>query len=162
MMKPFFAFLALFLCLAALWPVVTVSTAAQPEPYTGEPPVIETKLPGEDEPAEGSAELTIGEPRGEFKLTAYCPCMKCCGKTDGITSTGTLAAEGRTIAVDPRVIPYGSTVTIYYEDGTVQTYTAEDCGGAIKENRIDVFFSSHDAARAFGVQSAMVYVEEEP
>ena len=162
MMKPFFAFLALFLCLAALWPVVTVSTAAQPEPYTGEPPVIETKLPGEDKPAEGSAELTIGEPLGEFKLTAYCPCAKCCGKTDGITSTGTLAAEGRTIAVDPRVIPYGSTVTLYYEDGTVHTYTAEDCGGAIKENRIDVFFSSHDAARAFGVQSAMVYVEEEP
>ena len=162
MMKPFFAFLALFLCLAALWPVVTVSTAAQPEPYTGEPPVIENKLPGEDRPAEGSAELTIGEPLGEFKLTAYCPCMKCCGKTDGITSTGTLAAEGRTIAVDPRVIPYGSTVTIYFADGTVHTCTAEDCGGAIKESRIDVFFSSHDAARAFGVQSAMVYVEEEP
>lgn len=137
MMKPFFAFLALFLCLAALWPVVTVSTAAQPEPYTG-------------------------EPLGEFKLTAYCPCAKCCGKSDGITSTGTTATEGRTIAVDPRVIPYGSTVTIYYEDGTVHTYTAEDCGGAIKENRIDVFFSSHDVARAFGVQSAMVYVEAEP
>ena len=60
------------------------------------------------------------------------------------------------------MIPYGSAVTIYYEDGTVHTYTAEDCGGAIKENRIDVFFSSHDVARAFGVQSAMVYVEAEP
>lgn len=162
MMKQFFAFLALLLCLAALWPVVTVSTAAQPEPYTGEPPVIADRLPGEDAPAEGSAELTIGEPLGEFKLTAYCPCMKCCGKTDGITSTGTTATEGRTIAVDPHVIPYGSTVTIYFAGGTVHTYTAEDCGGAIKENRIDVFFSSHDAARAFGVQSAMVYVEEEP
>ena len=161
MMKPCFAFFALFLCLAALWPVVTVSTAAQPEPYTGEPPVVADKLLGEDKPAEGSAELTIGEPLGEFKLTAYCPCMNCCGKTDGITSTGTLDAEGRTIAVDPRVIPYGSTVTIYFADGTSHTYTAEDCGGAIKENRIDVFFSSHDAARAFGVQSAMVYVEEE-
>ena len=162
MMKQFFAFLVLFLCLAALWPVVTVSTAAQPEPYTGEPPVIADRLPGEDTPAEGSAELAIGEPLGEFKLTAYCPCAKCCGKSDGITSTGTTATEGRTIAVDPRVIPYGSAVTIYYEDGTVHTYTAEDCGGAIKENRIDVFFSSHDVARAFGVQSAMVYVEAEP
>ena len=162
MMKPFFAFLALFLCLAALRTGVTVSPAAPPAPYTGEPPVIEDRLPAEDKPAEGNAELTIGEPRGEFKLTAYCPCMKCCGKTDGITSTGTLAAEGRTIAVDPRVIPYGSSVTIYFADGTSHTYTAEDCGGAIKENRIDVFFSSHDAARAFGVQSAMVYVEEEP
>lgn len=69
------------------------------------------------------------------------------------------ATEGRTVAVDPRVIPYGSTVTLYYEDGTVHTYTAEDCGGAIKGNRIDVFFDSHEDARAFGVQSAMVYVE---
>ena len=162
MMKPFFAFLALFLCLAALWPVVTVSTAAQPEPYTGEPPIIEDKLSGEDKPAEGCAVLDIGEPIGEFTLTAYCPCMKCCGKTDGITAAGTTATEGRTIAVDPRVIPYGSAVTIYFAAGTVHTYTAEDCGGAIKENRIDVFFSSHDAARAFGVQSAMVYVEAEP
>ena len=161
-MKPFFAFLALVLCIAALWPVAPVSTAAQPEPYTGEPPVIENKLPGEDKPAEGSAELTIGEPLGEFKLTAYCPCMKCCGKTDGITSTGTLAAEGRTIAVDPRVIPYGSTVTIYFADGTVHTYTAEDCCGADTATPNVYSLSLHDAARAFGVQSAMVYVEEEP
>ena len=150
-------FLAVLLILFA---VLTVKTTGQP--YKGDPPVIEDKLPGEDTPAQGCAALDLGEPLGEFTLTAYCPCMKCCGKTDGITSTGTLAAEGRTIAVDPRVIPYGSSVTLYYEDGTVHTYTAEDCGGAIKENRIDVFFSSHDAARAFGVQSAMVYVEEEP
>ena len=162
MMKQFFAFLVLFLCLAALWPVVTVSTAAQPEPYTGEPPVIADRLPGEDKPAEGSAELTIGEPLGEFKLTAYCPCFRCCGKTDGITATGTTATEGRTIAVDPRVIPYGSSVTIYFADGTSHTYTAEDCGGAIKENRIDVFFDDHQAAREFGVQTAYVYKEVSP
>ena len=104
--------------------------------------------------------LTIGEPLGEFCLTAYCPCMKCCGKSDGITATGTTATEGRTIAVDPRVIPYGSTVTIYFADGTSHTYTAEDCGGAIKENRIDVFFADHQAAREFGVQTAYVYKEE--
>ena len=155
------AAVCLFLAaLLILFAVLTVKTTGQP--YKGEPPVIEDKLPGEDTPAQGCAALDLGEPLGDFTLTAYCSCMKCCGKTDGITSTGTTATEGRTIAVDPRVIPYGSTVTIYYEDGTVHTYTAEDCGGAIKENRIDVFFSSHDAARAFGVQSAMVYVEEEP
>ena len=126
------------------------------------PPVIEDKLPGEDKPAEGCAVLDIGEPLGEFRLTAYCPCMKCCGKSDGITSTGTTAAEGRTIAVDPRVIPYGSTVTIYFADGTSHTYTAEDCGGAILENRIDVFFDDHQAAREFGVQTAYVYKEVSP
>lgn len=136
------------------------SNAEAKAPYKGEPPVIEDKLRGEDKPAEGCAVLDIGEPLGEFKLTAYCPCMKCCGKTDGITSTGTTAAEGRTIAVDPRLIPYGSTVTIYFADGTSHTYTAEDCGGAIKENRIDVFFDDHQAAREFGVQTAYVYMEE--
>ena len=152
------AAVCLFLAaLLILFSVLTVKTTGQP--YKGEPPAIEDKLPGEDKPAEESAELAIGEPLGEFKLTAYCPCVKCCGKTDGITATGTLAEEGRTIAVDPRVIPYGSTVTIYFADGTSHTYTAEDCGGAIKETRIDVFFDSHEAARAFGVQSAMVYVE---
>ena len=137
------------------------SNAEAKAPLQG-PPVIEDKLPGEDKPAEGCAVLDIGEPRGEFWLTAYCPCMKCCGKTDGITSTGTTATEGRTIAVDPRVIPYGSTVTIYFADGTSHTYTAEDCGGAIRENRIDVFFDDHQAAREFGVQTAYVYKEVSP
>lgn len=150
-------FLAVLLILFA---ALTVKTTGQP--YTGEPPVVEDRLPGEDTPAEGSAVLDIGEPLGEFRLTAYCPCMKCCGKTDGITATGTLAAEGRTIAVDPRVIPYGSIITIYFADGTSHTYTAEDCGGAIRENRIDVFFADHQAAREFGVQTAYVYMEVSP
>ena len=91
---------------------------------------------------------------GEYKITAYCPCAKCCGKSDGITATGVLARQGRTIAVDPQKIAYGDRVII-----NGHTYTAEDCGGAIKGNRIDVYFDSHEDARAFGVQSAMVYVE---
>ena len=147
-------FLAVMLIIVA---ALTVKTAGQL--YKGEPPVIEDRLRGEDKPAEGCAVLDIGEPLGEFTLTAYCPCMKCCGKTDGITATGTTAAEGRTIAVDPRVIPYGSAVTLYFADGTSHTYTAEDCGGAIKGNRLDIYFDDHQAALQFGVQSAMVYVE---
>lgn len=156
-MKHLYALAAVLLIAFALpLPFLTVTTSGQV--YTGEPPVIADKLPGEDRPAQGFATLDR-EALGEFRLTAYCPCSRCCGKDDGITATGTTAAEGRTIAVDPAVIPYGSIVTLYYEDGTVHTYTAEDCGGAIKENRIDVFFSDHEAARVFGVQRAMVYVE---
>ena len=152
------AAVCLFLAaLLILFAVLTVKTTGQP--YKGEPPVIEDRLRGEDKPAEGCAVLDIGEPLGEFTLTAYCPCMKCCGKTDGITATGTTAAEGRTIAVDPRVIPYGSAVTLYFADGTSHTYTAEDCGGGIKGNRLDIYFDDHQAALQFGVQSAMVYVE---
>lgn len=82
-----------------------------------------------------------------YTLTAYCSCERCCGKTDGITATGTHAIEGVTIAVDPDDIPYGSYVDI---EG-LGTYIAEDCGGAIKGNRIDIYFDSHEAALKFGV-----------
>lgn len=83
-----------------------------------------------------------------FRVTAYCPCSKCCGKwANGITSTGATAQANRTIAVDPKVIPYGSVVRMNGID-----YVAEDCGGAIKGNRIDVYFDTHAEAMAFGVQ----------
>lgn len=92
---------------------------------------------------------------GTFKLTAYCACSRCCGKCDGITATGTKATAGRTIAVDPRKIPYGTEVII-----NGHTYIAEDCGGAIKQNKIDIFFNSHAEALKFGVQYAEVFVKE--
>lgn len=82
-----------------------------------------------------------------FTITAYCGCEKCCGKTDRITATGTYAVEGVTIAVDPTVIPYNSLVDI---EG-IGTFVAEDCGGAIKGNRIDIYFENHADALMFGV-----------
>ena len=91
---------------------------------------------------------------GNFKLTAYCPCYECSEGWSDTTSTGTKATQGRTIAVDKRVIPYGSTVIINGNE-----YVAEDCGGAIKGNRIDVYFNNHDEALEFGVQYADVYVK---
>lgn len=91
---------------------------------------------------------------GQFKLTAYCPCSKCNGKwAGGITSTGAMAKSNRTIAVDPSVIPYGTKVMINGE-----IYVAEDCGGAIKGNRIDVYHDTHSEALDFGVQYAEVYL----
>ena len=83
----------------------------------------------------------------EVTATAYCPCVECCGKSDGITATGTVAKQGRTIAVDPDIIPYGTAVEI-----NGNTYIAEDCGGAINGNRIDIFFNNHEDALVFGVQ----------
>ena len=91
---------------------------------------------------------------GKFKLTGYCRCSKCCGKSDGITATGTKAKANRTIAVDPSKIPYGSFVKINGEK-----YVAEDCGGAIKNNRIDIFFDSHKDALEFGVKYANVKIK---
>lgn len=85
--------------------------------------------------------------------TAYCACMKCCGKTDGITATGTKATAGRTIAVNPNVIPYGTQVII-----NGNTYVAEDCGGAIKGNDVDIFFNTHEEALIFGRQVLTAYI----
>ena len=79
--------------------------------------------------------------------TAYCPCEECSDGYGRKTSTGAIAQECRTIAVDPKVIPYGTAVII---DGN--TYIAEDCGSAIKGNKIDIFFNSHEAVEKFGKQ----------
>lgn len=81
---------------------------------------------------------------GTFRITHYCACPICCGSnSDGITATGTVATEGRTIAVDPDVIPLGSRVRI---NGTV--YIAEDTG--VTGNVIDLFVNDHDQAEAMG------------
>jgi 3D (Asp-Asp-Asp) domain-containing protein len=91
---------------------------------------------------------------GEFKLTAYCPCEKCNGKWVGeLTASGTELTVGRTIAVDPDVIPLGSIVDINGFE-----YVAEDTGSAIKGNRIDILFPSHKEALDFGVQYASVSI----
>lgn len=106
------------------------------------------------EPTAPLNEADYLEDLGEFKLTAYCTCDKCCGEwADGITFTGTEATPGRTVAVDPSVIPLGSTVEI---NGV--SYIAEDIGGAIKGKRIDVLFPSHQAALEFGVQYSNVSI----
>ena len=94
-----------------------------------------------------------------FTVTAYCCCEKCCGKNInhpayGVTATGTKATEGRTIAVDPNVIPLGSTVYL-----NNQPYIAEDTGSAIKGNKIDIFINDHQRAQNFGVQKMEIYYE---
>ncbi len=83
-----------------------------------------------------------------MEVTAYCPCPLCCGKGDGITSSGQRARPHHTIAVDPSVIPLGATV---YLEG-LGIFIAEDTGGAIRGNRIDLFMSGHHQALSFGVR----------
>lgn len=96
-----------------------------------------------------------------FTCSAYCSCRICCGAyspevtgRESHTATGTVPMQGRTIAVDPTVIPYGTSVTI---EG-MGTFVAEDCGGAIKGNRIDIYFSNHQDALNFGVRRLYVYL----
>ena len=91
------------------------------------------------------------ESLGVYKITAYCGCVKCCGKTDGITASGTHVTAGRTIAAPPE-IPFGTQIII-----NGHTYTVEDRGGAIKGNRIDIYFETHEEALKFGVQYVEIF-----
>lgn len=93
---------------------------------------------------------------GSFRITHYCNCYLCCGSwAGGPTATGTIPTQGRTIAVDPSVIPLGSRVII-----NGQVYTAEDTGGAIQGNKIDVYVSSHALTTQYGVYYADVYLAD--
>mgnify|MGYP001213343203 FL=1 len=74
--------------------------------------------------------------------------------TGNLTSRGTYPREGRTIAVDPDIIPYGSELII---DG-VGGYVAEDCGGDIQGNRIDIFLDSEEACYEAGRRNVNVEV----
>lgn len=82
---------------------------------------------------------------GRYQLTAYCGCKKCCGKSGGYTASGKKAKQGRTIAVDRKKIKLGTKIRI-----NGKTYVAEDVGGGVKGNHIDVYFNSHKKALQFG------------
>ncbi len=90
---------------------------------------------------------------GTFKLTAYCSCSKCCGKSDGITASGKKATANRTVAVDRSLIPFGTELYIPYLSD--EYYIAEDTG--VNGMVIDVYFDSHEEALNFGVKYAKVY-----
>lgn len=88
---------------------------------------------------------------GMYRITAYCPCVKCCGKTNGITASGVKATAGNTVAA-PSTLPFGTKLLI---NGA--TYTVQDRGGAIQGNRIDIFMNTHQEAISWG--SRNIYVE---
>ena len=128
----------------------SVELATEPEPV--EPVVVVVKE-------------NCKESLGDFLITYYCGCEECCdgyganrpvvnGHKIVFTATSAIAQEGITIAVDPSIIPYGSTV---YIEG-VGYRVAQDCGGAIKGNRIDVYVNNHERASEMGKHSSQVYL----
>ena len=78
---------------------------------------------------------------------------------DDWTATGTLARVGA-IAVDPKMIPYGTRMFIVSNDGAYVygIATAEDCGGSIKGNRIDLYFDTNYECFQFGIRDCTVYI----
>ena len=91
----------------------------------------------------------------QFVATAYTHTDAGC---DMITATGTTVRTG-TVAVDPKVVPYGTRMFIVTNDGSYVygLSTAEDCGGAIKQNRLDLYFGTDAECWQFGVRNCTVY-----
>ena len=109
---------------------------------------------------DGVIVLTTGEiltysKAENYKATAYTHTDAGC---DRVTATGTRVRIG-TVAVDPRVIPYGTRMYIVSNDGgyVYGLSAAEDCGGGIKGNRIDLYFPTTAECFQFGVRGCTVY-----
>lgn len=114
----------------------------------GEPPVVETRA---------SRSRVV-----QMEVTAYCACVKCCGpKAQGITASGKLVNynDGKFVAADTRVLPFGTKIVVpgYAESERVEVI---DRGGAIKGNKLDLYFPTHDEALVWGRQHVDVTVYE--
>ncbi len=115
------------------------------------------------EPA--APETTVAAPHGGrtvwMEVTAYCPCAKCCGpNAAGITASGKDITynAGRFVAADTAMLPFGTKLLIPGYD--MQPVEVIDRGGAIKGNRLDVFFPSHEEALEWGRRVVAVRVVE--
>lgn len=136
--------LAAALLIAALGVLGMAAAAAPNEPEPMELPAV--VLP-RNTPQEAAQTR-----EGVFTITAYCPCEKCCGAyANGYTATGAKATQGVTVAADPDVLPMGTEIEL---DG--HTYTVQDTGGAIKGNRLDLYFDNHEDAMQWGVREKIV------
>jgi len=93
----------------------------------------------------------------DIKATAYAAGPHDNDQWGSLTYMGTQVRPG-VIAVDPNVIPLGSRLYIEFADGNSMYGVAEDTGGAIKGNRIDIAMHSVDKAYDFGIQNVRVYV----
>lgn len=165
------ALLALVAAVCLVW-----VSAEEPEPQPEKTSAAEDgRLPGDDVPALVQCAMTpeeVEQAENEMieaallnrairldnvTVTHYCTCSACCGKDDGITTSGLMATPGVTVAVDPDVIPLGADVLVDYGDGEIQYYRADDTGSAVKGNCIDVCVGSHDEALELGRRTATAW-----
>lgn len=102
-----------------------------------------------------SGEILTFDRVEQFRATAYSHNDPGCNM---ITATGTTVRIG-TVAVDPKVIPYGTQMFIVSNDGkyVYGVATAEDCGGGIKGDRLDLYFPTREACFQFGRRNCTVY-----
>lgn len=94
-----------------------------------------------------------------MRVTAYCPCKKCCGRhADGITASGHKVKKGDRFVAAPPCYAFGTEMHV---PGYSKKYVRVlDRGGAIKDNALDVFFFTHQEALNWGVRMLRVEVKD--
>ena len=174
---------ALFLLLLLAWLLsymaMTVE-AEQPAIYKATLARDDGRLPGDDTPATTRCYMTDEEVEAaenelieqallarshkieDVTITFYCCEARphICGTGTGITASGRRVTPYVSCAVDPDVIPLGSTIMIEY-NGEMVYLRADDTGGAVNGNHIDIAVPTHDFALSLGIQTADIWWCEE-
>ena len=139
-------------------PMPTDPAPTQPAPTQ---PAPTQPVPGDGMPVIGDGIITT--PDGQVltyskKLDVIGTAYSCNGEVS-YTYSGTIARVGA-IAVDPTVIPLGTRMYIYSNDGEYiyGVATAEDTGSSIKGNKIDLYFDTFDECWIFGIRDCTVYI----
>ena len=171
----------LFLILLLVWLLGYLTMTAEAEPQA-EPTAqtLDGSLPGDDTPATTRCYMTEEEVEAaenemieaallarshkleDVTITFYC-CEEyphICGTGNGITASGRRVTPYVSCAVDPDVIPLGSTVMLEY-NGDIVYLRADDTGGSIKGNRLDIAVKGHSEALSLGVKTADIWWCEE-
>lgn len=172
--------LFLLLLLAWLLSYMAITVEAEPVRYKAEIVKDDGRLPVDDIPATTRCYMTEDEIEANenelieaalfarsHKLEAVTITFYCCEEYPHICGTGTgITASGRQVtpyvsyAVDPDIIPLGSTIMIEY-NGEMVYLRADDTGPAVKGNHIDIAVQGHQEALSLGVKTADVWWCEE-
>ena len=152
------------------YPLATMDAASEPETVeVVSLPIQAVQIATEEPVSAGIAfkwDMAVQDyvSLGEYKLTSYCACEKCCGYWATIrpldengdpivyTASGAIARQGVTVAADTSILPFGTVILIGGEEFTVQ-----DVGGGVDGKHIDIYFDNHAAALEFGVRHETIY-----
>ena len=131
--------------------VIAVGTAGE----DGEEPPADAPVIGDGYILLPTGEMLTYTDTAQVRATAYTHTDAGC---DLITATGSTVHIG-TVAVDPRYIPYGTRMFIVANDGSYVygVSEAEDCGGAIKGDRVDLYFPTYEECMQFGWRKCTIY-----
>ncbi len=151
---------------AALADVVEAATMPPVETETITAMIPDAHAPPMPEPTPEPIPEPEPTPLGTFRVTAYCPCEKCCGvwalnRPNGIVyGAAGIELKAGVSAASP--LPFGTVVEVEgLGEYTVQDRTAQWVVEKFGENLIDIYCDTHEEAEAIGLQYLNVYLKED-